>query len=419
MYTAYLELKDLLAGGTLRPFLVFFAFVWFVWALKTVLGLFYRPTRRSLRTPLRTTAIVPVYNEDPAVFRRVLRSIIDEGATELIVVVDGGDPDIAALAEDYATRVIRIPKAGKRTAIAAGFGASDPTTDVVLVVDSDTIWLDGCLRELLKPFADPKVGGVTPRQRIFDRDLSGVRRLCDWIEDLRYHGTVPAQSVLGQIGCLAGRTIAYRRAAFEPAVEALVAQRVLGLEMHIGDDRVLTNELLRRGWRTVYQETAVVETDCPDTWRTFWRQQLRWGRSSQRETILSLGWLWRRPYALFSFLADMITPFFLYGVMVMAVANALRGRESVVDHPLWVQLAFAYGGMLLSIGIRQLPHFRRHPADALGLPLFVLQLTFLMAPIRIAAFATMFHQSWTSRPALAPPIVSPAHVRETHLDQIA
>jgi len=51
-----------------------------------------------------------------------------------------------------------------------------------------------------------------------------VRRLADWIEHVRYRLTVPAQAMFGQVGCLAGRTIAYRRAAFESAVARPVAQ---------------------------------------------------------------------------------------------------------------------------------------------------------------------------------------------------
>ena len=43
----------------------------------------------------------------------------------------------------------------------------------------------------------------------------------------------------------------------------LVRQTVLGVPQQVGDDRVLTNELLRNGWRTVYQSTALVETDAP------------------------------------------------------------------------------------------------------------------------------------------------------------
>jgi hypothetical protein len=62
-----------------------------------------------------------------------------------------------------------------------------------------------------------------------------------------------------------------------------------------------------------------------------------------------------------------------------------------------VELPLGYLGMLASIGVRQAGHVRRVPRDLLRLPLFVLQITFVLVPIRIAAFATMFHQSWGAR----------------------
>lgn len=387
-------------GGAPTAFMVFFAYVWVVWSAKALTARRYRPATAD-PGPLAVTVLVPVFHEPHDVFRRVLESVRAEGPHELIVVVDGGDPDLAALAADRCDHVLRVPKAGKRAAIAAGLAASDPTTDVVVVVDSDTVWAPGALGELLRPFADPRVGGVTPRQRIFDVGDDPVRRLADWIEDLRYLLTVPAQSVFGQVGCLAGRTIAYRRQAFEPAVRALVRQTVFGLPQHVGDDRVLTNELLRAGWRTVYQSTALVETDAPPSWRAFWHQQLRWGRSSQRETILSLPWLWRRPVAGLTFVTDILTPFALFAVVALGVAQALGPGEGR-GLPLVAEAVLAYTGMLASIGVRQVPHLRRRPQDLARLPLFVLQLTFLMVPIRILAFATMLHQSWSTRPAAVP-----------------
>ena len=377
--------------------MVFFAYVWLLWTAKTVAARRYRPWSGT-PVSLTTSVIVPVYNEPDSVFRRALASVVANRPTEIIAVIDGGDNQLAAIAAEYCDRVLRIERSGKRQAIAAGLAASDPTTDVVVVLDSDTEWARGALKEMLRPFADPRVGGVTPRQAIFDVGVNGVRRLADWLEDLRYHLTVPAQSVFGQVGCLAGRTIAYRRTAFEPAVERLVRQTVLGVPLHVGDDRVLTNELLRNGWRTVYQSTALVYTDAPSEWRTFWKQQLRWGRSSQRETLLSLAWLWRKPAAFVCFLTDMITPFALYAVIALAVAHALNGSGGPTGLHLAFEIPLGYGGMLASIGLRQLPHFRRSPSDVRRLPLFVLQLTFFMVPIRILAFATMLHQGWMSRP---------------------
>lgn len=398
LYTFQLNAREWLADGTVHAFLLFFLYVWALWALKTLGAMLYRPAAGSGRE-YSATVIVPVYREASPRFERVLRSVRANRPTELIVAVDGGDPNLEEVSREYADQVLSLPKCGKRVAVYRAFQSSRRETDAVVVLDSDTVWTPGMLRELLLPFDDPRVGGVTPRQRIFNRDANAVRRFADWLEDLRYTKTVPAQSAVGQVGCLAGRTIAYRRSAFRTAVGALIDQRVLGLEMQVGDDRVLTNELLRAGWRTVYQSTATIVTDAPNSWRTFWRQQLRWGRSSQRETILCLRWLWRRPVAFACFVTDIVTPFALYALFVVAAVRMSLELGDPAGQPLPVELTLAYVGMVGSIGLRQIGHLRREASDVPWLLLFVLQLTFLMAPLRIVAFATMFHQSWSSRRA--------------------
>jgi hypothetical protein len=97
------------------------------------------------------------------------------------------------------------------------------------------------------------------------------------------------------------------------------------------------------------------------------------------------------------FAADIVTPFALYTVLALAVARALNGDGGHAGLPLLLELPLAYTGMLVSIGLRQIPRLRRVPRDVRRLPLFVLQITFVMVPLRIAAFATMFHQGWTTR----------------------
>jgi hypothetical protein len=84
--------------------------------------------------------------------------------------------------------------------------------------------------------------------------------------------------------------------------------------------------------------------------------------------------------------------------MAISVARALHGDDSGMHSlPLGQELMLAYPGMMTSIGVRQIGHFRRSPGDLLRLPVFVLQLTFVMVPIRIIAFATMLHQGWGTR----------------------
>src|SRR4051794_23803537 len=212
MFTFLIDSYDAARGAGPSVFMGFFAYVWLLWIAKILAARRYRAWDGPA-PKLTTTVIVPVFNEPEPIFRRALASVVANWPNEIIVVVDGGDVDVARVASDYSDRVLRIEKVGKRRAIAAGFAASDESTDVVVVLDSDTVWEPGALEEMLKPFADPRVGGVTPRQAIFDVGSNPIRRFADWLEDLRYHLVVPAQSAFGQVGCLAGRTIAYRRKA--------------------------------------------------------------------------------------------------------------------------------------------------------------------------------------------------------------
>src|SRR4051794_3239208 len=156
-----------LRGATPSPFMAFFVYAWLLWSAKALVARRYAPSVADAGE-LRTTVLVPVYREAEPLFRQVLASVLANEPTEVIVVVDGGDPALAAVAEDFADQVLRIAKVGKRGAIAAGFAVSDPGSDVVLVLDSDTVWAPDALAEMLRPFADPRVGGVTPRQAIFD-----------------------------------------------------------------------------------------------------------------------------------------------------------------------------------------------------------------------------------------------------------
>ena len=128
MFTFVRDTGHALHGAGLTPFMAFFAYVWVLWAAKALLTRRYRPFTGD---PAGRSAcvIIPTYREPEELLRRVLASVRDEQPSELIVVVDGGDPDQAAVAGEYADHVIRIPKQGKRAAIAAGYRAADTDTD--------------------------------------------------------------------------------------------------------------------------------------------------------------------------------------------------------------------------------------------------------------------------------------------------
>ena len=76
--------------------------------------------------------------------------------------------------------------------------------------------------------------------------------------------------------------------ALEPILEEWRRQTFLGLPANIGEDRALTNLVLRQGFYTVYQRSALVYTKVPETYRGLVRMYLRWDRTNFRENWVQL-----------------------------------------------------------------------------------------------------------------------------------
>jgi cellulose synthase/poly-beta-1,6-N-acetylglucosamine synthase-like glycosyltransferase len=71
----------------------------------------------------------------------------------------------------------------------------------------------------------------------------------------------------------------------EKVLDAYLNQTFLGRRTTYGEDRYLTNLILRCGSRTVYAPSAKALTVVPDRIRPFLRQQLRWNRCTYRDTL--------------------------------------------------------------------------------------------------------------------------------------
>jgi len=104
-------------------------------------------------------------------------------------------------------------------------------------------------------------------------------------------------------------------------LEAWVNQSFLGVRCTFGEDRALTNNILDRGYDTVYQRTAVVHTIVPWTYRQLCKMYLRWDRSYVREEIRFARIVWKRPLkSLFIALADTFFTNMRYPVAFLSLA---------------------------------------------------------------------------------------------------
>jgi cellulose synthase/poly-beta-1,6-N-acetylglucosamine synthase-like glycosyltransferase len=368
---------------------------WSVWLIRFCLSRIYRPEKPGYTAT--TSVVVPSFREDPGVLSRCLDSWLAEHPSEVIVVPDLEDESVIALLRARATsdarlRVIPFAHTGKRSALGEGIRAA--TSDILVLSDSDTMWLPGLLREVLAPFRDPKVGGVGTRQNVYVPRGSVWRRVANWMIDVRYLDYVRAQARAGAVACLSGRTVAYRRSAVLPVLEHLEDEFFLGRRCVSGDDGRLTWLVLASGYKTGYQSTARAQSMFPDTFRAFMKQRLRWSRNSYRcyFTAIWKGWLWRQPFICqLSVLQILCTPLTMGFAVTYLIAWVL--------HPQPLVAGIAVGWLLAGRGVRGTSHLRECPGDFWLLPLVALMTIIVALPVKSYAFLTMNVHGWLTRSA--------------------
>jgi cellulose synthase/poly-beta-1,6-N-acetylglucosamine synthase-like glycosyltransferase len=407
VFIFFLQLRETLHGGRVYVFTILVLITWALWFVKAGISRRYRPWTKEYETT--ASVVIPVVDEPVGLFHEVLDLIAEQSPHQVIVVINGPrNLKLEKVCDAYPGiewTWTSVP--GKRNAIDEGLKRC--TGEIIVLVDSDTIWTPGTLSELVKPFANRKVGGVTTNQRIIDYDRNILTRWADWLESIRIRYSMPAMSVLGQVGCLPGRTIAFRRFILDDAMPAFLNARFLGVFLEVSDDRTLTNLCLQQGYRTVYQSTSLVYTDAPVGMHKLAKQQLRWARGSQYNTLRMLPWMVRNsPMLAVFYISDIVMPFLLLAAATGFIYRVLNGDNV----NFYEGITFGYGPVIgtvlivvltlvatwISAYLRQSRHFDERPRDLFLLPVFTVLNTFMLMPIRIYGFMRMAkNDGWGTR----------------------
>jgi hyaluronan synthase len=399
-----LQVRTWLLFGSFHLFLLFFALGFLTWLLTVLLAHNYRPWTGTFRGD--ASVVIPVVNEDPQLFTEVLAAIVRQRPREVVVVINGPRNEAlegvcASFGDDV--RMLWTPTAGKRNALRLGIEAI--SGDIAVLVDSDTRWTESTLVELLRPFAEDDIGGVTTYQEIGHPRRTIWTRFADWLELNRFYYSLPAQSVLGQVGTLPGRTIAFRRHLLVDYLPEFLSERFLGVHKEISDDRAMTTYTLRRGYRTVYQSTSRVITEAPETFWSFWRQQYRWAAGGQYQSLRNARWLSRnaRVLGLLTF-TPIIGGFLFLSTLLLWAVQALsshrRGTDLAFlrDLPVPLIVLILLASWVVTAIVRQYRVLRARPSHLLWIGPWVLVGITLMLPVRLFAFVTMVRETgWGTR----------------------
>ncbi|MBI2392411.1 MAG: glycosyltransferase [Deltaproteobacteria bacterium] len=267
----------------------------------------YRPAAAAPDAELPSlTVIVPAFNEGPMVQTALLSTLeadYPRDRLEILAVDDGSTDDtwsyVDAVARAFPDRVTAVRMArngGKRDALREGFARA--RGELVITVDSDSRLSPDALRQITAPLiADARVAAVAGKVLVLNRYESVLTRLLTARFFVTFDLGRAVQSRFGAVLCCPGALTAYRRSAVLDVLKAWSTQTFLGAPCTIGEDRALTTWLLRRGHRTVYQSTALVETLVPPTIRGVTKMLLRWERGNVRESLVMLPTLltpWRK-----------------------------------------------------------------------------------------------------------------------------
>ena len=249
------------------------------------------------------TVIIPAYNEG-AMVEKALYSVAaadyPKDLLEIICIDDGSRDDTwnyiqrARQRYPHLIQAIRFPKnRGKREALYAGF--IQGRGDYFVTVDSDSVIEPDTLKQILAPLLqNPKIGAVAGNVKVYNRTANLLTRMV-WVRFvLSFDFLRASQSMYGFVFCTPGALSAYRREAIMPILDEWRQQTFLGVRCTIGEDRAFTNLVLRQGYDTVYQRTAVVYTTVPENYRGLSRMFLRWDRSNFRESLVQLSYMFTR-----------------------------------------------------------------------------------------------------------------------------
>lgn len=291
-------------------------------------GFFYRPVPVNPHYTPGVTVIIPCFNEEQWIARTITSCINQDypvDKLEVIVVDDCSNDNSAKVIKEAIERIhkegerfktkdrvsyfIQPQNKGKRDALA--IGAEMAKHELLVFVDSDSFLEPVAIRNLVQPFQDPKMGGVTGRTDVENKYTNGLTKM----QTVRYYVAFrvmkAAEAYFDAATCLSGPISCYRKDLVLKYKDDWLNQKFLGHAATFGDDRSLTNFILRHN-RTSYQDTAVCTTIVPTKYDQFLKQQMRWKRSWLRESIIAARYIWKKE--------PFMSTFFYMGLLVPIAA---------------------------------------------------------------------------------------------------
>lgn len=370
-------------------------------------GMFYRNTKINPTFEPGVSIIIPVFNEEQWIHRTILNAIDQNYPVDKLEVIVVDDHSTDHTAEEIKKIIDLIHMNGERfntkerlkyhilhqncgKRIALTTGVKMAKFDLVVFVDSDSFLEPDAIRNIVQPFQDPKMGGVSGRTEVANKFTNALTKLQAVRYYIAFRIMKAAESIFDSVTCLSGPLSCYRKDLVLQNAEAWINQKFLGQPATYGDDRSMTNFILKTH-RTGYQDKAVCSTIVPSKHAVFLKQQMRWKRSWLRESLRASGFIWKKePFMCLFFLAGLIVPIaapivVIYNLLYVPIVHQVFPATFLV-------------GLLLMAMLLSFAHlfFRKSNLWTYGF-IFVLYYEFVLLWQMPVAWFTFWKSEWGTR----------------------
>jgi hyaluronan synthase len=256
--------------------------------------------------------------------------------------------------------------------------------DYVLFIDSDTIVETEAVTKLVKTIKYHNGSTVTGDVRICNPDnlLAYLIALKYWFA---FNLERSAQSYFGSVSCIAGPFGLYETKLLHKIVEEWNEQTFMGKECTFGDDRHLTNLVLKYDGTAYYNHDAICYTDTPIEIARFISQQTRWGKSFVREYFLNLSWFSLNKLWLVYDLSFMM----VYSLIIMVILASYLLKYDIMI------FLFLFSTMIIVSYLRALyAVFLTKDKNYLIFGLYGFVFFFILLPLKYWSFLTFNITNW-------------------------
>ena len=231
----------------------------------------------------KVSFVIPCKNEEKSIAKTITKCFeVDypQNKVDVIVINDGSTDNtiniLRQVQQEYPKLIVVDWKKnkGKRHGMAKGFKLAKG--EIVVQLDSDSYIEPKTFRNLIKPFSNPVIGAVCAHADPENRDENFLTKVQAAYYFVSFRILKAAESTFMSVFCCSGCSSAYRKSVVLPIMDTWLNEKFLGLPVTWGDDRALTNWVLKLGYKTIYTDEVQAYTICPNKWKTFLKQQVRW-----------------------------------------------------------------------------------------------------------------------------------------------